>query len=101
MGISGYLLDWFGCLNFKTQRVALEGSFSHYKILNARVPQGSLLSPLLFLVYINDIVEEIGSNIRLFADDTSLLIGRKKEAVELKLAYGGNENLLFLFYKMF
>ena len=75
MDISGHLLDWFGCyLNNRTQRVALEGSYSQYKILNAGVPQGSILGPLLFLIYINDIVEEIGSNIRLFADDTSLYL---------------------------
>ena len=38
------------------------------------MPQGSIFGPLLFLLYINDIVSEIGSNIRLFADDTSLFI---------------------------
>ena len=38
------------------------------------MPQGSILGPLLFLVFINDIIEEINSSIRLFADDTSLYI---------------------------
>ena len=38
------------------------------------MPQGSILGPLLFLLYINDIVSDICSNIRLYADDTSLYI---------------------------
>ena len=42
--------------------------------IQASVPQGSLLGPLLFLLYIIDIVNDTGANIRLFADDTSLHI---------------------------
>ena len=71
VGISGHLLKWFEhYLSDRQQRVVINGKTSSY--LNAGVPQGSILGPLLFLVYINDIVSELNCNIRLFADDTSL-----------------------------
>ena len=50
------------------------GAVSDWTYLRAGVPQESILGPLLFLLYINAIVHDIGSNIRLFADDTSLFI---------------------------
>jgi hypothetical protein len=43
-----------------------------YQMVKAGVPQGSVLGPLLFLLYINDITDNLGSLARLFADDTSL-----------------------------
>ncbi len=73
IGIDGALHKWFSSyLSSRQQRVVIHNSHSNWKKINAGVPQGSILGPLLFLIYINDIVNEINSNIRLFADDTSL-----------------------------
>ena len=69
------ILDWFKhYLSDRKQRVVLPGAISDWVFIRAGVSQGSILGPLLFLIYINDIVTDIGSNIRLFADDTSLYI---------------------------
>ena len=75
VGISGLLLQWFtDYLHNRKQRVVLPGAHSDWTSVKAGVPQGSILGPLFFLLYINDIVENINSSIRLFADDTSLYI---------------------------
>ena len=74
-GVTGEVLAWFkSYLSDRKQRVIVPGAASDWKYIRAGVPQGSILGPLLFLLYINDIVNDIGSNIRLFADDTSLFI---------------------------
>ena len=75
IGISGHLLKWFeNYLSDRVQRVVINGKASSYLKIPAGVPQGSILGPLLFLIYINDIVLELDCCIRLFADDTSLYI---------------------------
>lgn len=74
-GVTGEVLSWFkNYLSDRKQRVVLPGASSEWTYIHAGVPQGSILGPLLFLLYINDIVTDIGSNVRLFADDTSLFI---------------------------
>ncbi|KAK3085741.1 hypothetical protein FSP39_008065 [Pinctada imbricata] len=75
IGINGEILNWFSnYLSCRKQRVVINGEVSGWGDIKAGVPQGSILGPVLFLIYINDIVKEINTNIRLFADDTSLYI---------------------------
>ena len=75
MGISGSLLQWFhSYLSNRRQRVVLNGIESNWADVLAGVSQGSILGPLFFFIYINDIVNNIRSSIRLFADDTSIYI---------------------------
>ena len=72
-GITGPILSWLqNYLTDRHQRVVIEGQSSDWIRIEAGVPQGSILGPLLFVIFINDIVKEIQTNIRLFADDTSL-----------------------------
>ena len=52
----------------------MPGASSQWKVLSSGVPQGSILGPLFFLIFINDIVSDIACNIRLFADDTSMYL---------------------------
>ena len=72
-GIDGSLLALLGnYLTDRNQRVVLNGLQSSWEHVYAGVPQGSVLGPLLFLIYINDLTDGIISNIKLFADDSSL-----------------------------
>ena len=74
-GICVPLLNWFiSYLTNRFQRVVIPGGVSGWLEILAGVPHGSFLGPLLFIIFINDIVKEIHSNKRLFADDTSLYI---------------------------
>ena len=59
-------------LTNRKQRVVINGKESSWKTVNAGVPQGSILGTLLFLIFINDIVDEVNCPIKLFADDTSI-----------------------------
>ena len=73
-GISGNLLNVLKhFLTNRKQRVVLNGQSSSWTNVKAGVPQGSILGPLLFLIYINDLADGLSSNTKLFADVTSLL----------------------------
>ena len=72
-GISGELLNiQIDFLNNRKQIVVLNGRSSNWIDVKAGVPQGSIMGPLLFLIYINDLPEGLITNAKLFADDTSL-----------------------------
>ena len=59
-------------LRNRKQRVVLNGMHSDWGLIDSGVPQGSVIGPLLFLVYINDLEKGVNSSIKFFAYDTSL-----------------------------
>jgi hypothetical protein len=74
LGVNGPMLIWFeSYLSDRKQRVVIDGECSDWQNIQAGVPQGSVLGPLLFLIYINDIVNNISTECFLFADDSLLL----------------------------
>ena len=94
IGIQDPLLHWFqSYLEHRQQRVVLNNSQSEWTFVQAGVPQGSILGPILFLLYINDIVSEIDINITLVADDTSLYVTVENVVAQ---AEGLNRNLRFI-----
>ena len=73
-GIDGDLFNWISdYLDDRKQRVVIRSCMSSFKRANAGVPQGSVLGPLLFLIFVNDISDLLLSLTRIFADDSSLL----------------------------
>ena len=72
-GINGKLLNWVKeFLNGRKQRVVVNGCKSEWKEVISGVPQGSVIGPLLFVIYINDLPDEVQAEVYLFADDTKI-----------------------------
>jgi len=72
-GIGGEVLRWIqSWLQGRRQRVVLGKQMSDWQDVLSGVPQGSVLGPLMFILYINDIDESVNSKILKFADDTKI-----------------------------
>ena len=73
LGIESKLLNWLRhFLTCRKQRVVVRGTFSDWAPVISGTPQGTILGPILFLSYINDIVDSVSSKIQLFADDRKI-----------------------------
>ena len=73
-GVAGNLLLLLqSVLSNRKQRTVLNGQSSTWGNVQVGAPQGSILGPLLFLIYINDLAQNLRCKVKLVADDTSLL----------------------------
>jgi Reverse transcriptase (RNA-dependent DNA polymerase)/Endonuclease-reverse transcriptase len=87
LGIHEGIYRWIKeYLNHREQRVVMEGVLSETVQVTSGVPQGSVLGPLLFILYINDITDDIESGIGLYADDCALFreINKSSDAEKLQ-----------------
>ena len=86
-GISGKILNWISAfLEDRQQQVIVDGKLSRKEKVISGVPQGTVLGPLLFLIYINDLEDDMKNCIlRVFADDSKLVMKLKEQADHHKL----------------
>jgi hypothetical protein len=83
-GVCGKTLDWIAdFLRNRKQRVVVDGRFSAWTNVTSGVPQGSVLGPLLFVIFINDLPEACGNILKLYADDSKIL-ARISDAADLE-----------------
>ena len=73
LGIKGNVLRWIqDFLSHRSQRVCINGAKSEKGEVTSGIPQGSVIGPVLFLIYINDLPQHVQSHVKLFADDIKI-----------------------------
>ena len=78
LGFSNHVVKWFkSYLSDRNFHVAIGNSLSYAGELTCGVPQGSILGPLLFLLYVNDMQQAIDCDLFLYADDSCLVFQHK------------------------
>jgi len=78
-GITGKVLEWIqDFLSGRRQRVVVNGKLSSWTDILSRIPQGSVLGPILFVIFINDLPDVVSSTAKIFADDTKLFQAIRK-----------------------
>ena len=106
-GIKNNAFTWFNTyLQNRPQRVKYDNKiYSSYEFMKCGVPQGSILGPLLFLVYINDMEMAVKYKLLLYADDCALLVSNKninviqeKLSMELEPKLRDQERFIQAFY---
>ena len=82
--VVNWVRNW---LSGRKQRVVVEEEESSCRPVISGVPQGSVLGPIFFIIYINDLENEIGSNILKFADDTKMFrrVESQKDRYQLQV----------------
>lgn len=118
LGLSEHAIAWFSnYLNNRTQCIKLEGLCSKFVAVHKGVPQGSVLGPLLFLLYINDLGQNVSdTNLHFYADDTVIycygssltqaietlqkaFVAFQHSLIQLKLVLNADKTKLMLFSK--
>ena len=73
LGVQGKILGWIrSFLSNRTQKVIVDGEESGWRDVISGIPQGSVLGPMLFICFINDLPKDVKTNVFIFADDTKL-----------------------------
>ena len=103
-GIKGNVLNWIGdFLRSRKQRVMVNGISSEWRNITSGIPQGSVLGPILFLIFINDMPKVIQCLVKLFADDARLyqIIKCSQDINELQGDIGNSKDWSIIWKMLF